>query len=123
MHLQTISSLEKDIAGLKKEIGDRDETIGDKEKRIYDLKKKNQVMKGPDSCREHPCECCGWVKMWVSLGLISSDGSSRCVSRGRLQLSGSRDLPCDGSCSGMDIEAAGVQSASLALAGMPHQCI
>jgi len=41
--LQTISSLEKDIAGLKKEIGERDETIGDKEKRIYDLKKKNQV--------------------------------------------------------------------------------
>ncbi len=43
MLLQTISSLEKDIAGLKKEIGERDETIGDKEKRIYDLKKKNQV--------------------------------------------------------------------------------
>lgn len=41
--LQTINSLEKDIAGLKKEIGERDETIGDKEKRIYDLKKKNQV--------------------------------------------------------------------------------
>jgi len=41
--MQTISSLEKDIAGLKKEIGERDETIGDKEKRIYDLKKKNQV--------------------------------------------------------------------------------
>ena len=41
--LQTISSLEKDIAGLKKEIGERDETIGDKEKRIYDLKKKNQA--------------------------------------------------------------------------------
>ena len=46
--LQTISSLEKDIAGLKKEIGERDETIGDKEKRIYDLKKKNQV--GCSSC-------------------------------------------------------------------------
>lgn len=41
--LQTVSSLEKDIAGLKKEIGERDETIGDKEKRIYDLKKKNQA--------------------------------------------------------------------------------
>ena len=41
--MQTINSLEKDIAGLKKEIGERDETIGDKEKRIYDLKKKNQV--------------------------------------------------------------------------------
>ena len=41
--MQTISSLEKDIAGLKKEIGERDETIGDKEKRIYDLKKKNQA--------------------------------------------------------------------------------
>ncbi len=123
MHLQTISSLEKDIAGLKKEIGDRDETIGDKEKRIYDLKKKNQVMKGPDSCREHPCECCGWVKMWVSYGLISSDGSSRWLSRGRLQLpSHGRALDPD-SCSGIDIEAAGVQSASLALAGMPHQCI
>ena len=45
--LQTISSLEKDIAGLKKEIGERDETIGDKEKRIYDLKKKNQVCFSP----------------------------------------------------------------------------
>ena len=54
MSLQTISSLEKDIAGLKKEIGERDETIGDKEKRIYDLKKKNQVSKGPGSCREYP---------------------------------------------------------------------
>lgn len=53
--LQTISSLEKDIAGLKKEIGERDETIGDKEKRIYDLKKKNQA-----SC----CCCCATVHMW-----------------------------------------------------------
>ena len=55
--LQTISSLEKDIAGLKKEIGERDETIGDKEKRIYDLKKKNQVMNGRGSCREPACDC------------------------------------------------------------------
>ena len=51
--LQTISSLEKDIAGLKKEIGERDETIGDKEKRIYDLKKKNQA--------SYCCTClCVW---------------------------------------------------------------
>lgn len=50
VRLQTISSLEKDIAGLKKEIGERDETIGDKEKRIYDLKKKNQV-----GYLLHPC--------------------------------------------------------------------
>ena len=52
--LQTISSLEKDIAGLKKEIGERDETIGDKEKRIYDLKKKNQVH---HSCLPCPLPC------------------------------------------------------------------
>ena len=52
--LQTISSLEKDIAGLKKEIGERDETIGDKEKRIYDLKKKNQVHR---SCLPCPLPC------------------------------------------------------------------
>ena len=58
--LQTISSLEKDIAGLKKEIGERDETIGDKEKRIYDLKKKNQV------------SCCSHVPSWHALHSVAA---------------------------------------------------
>lgn len=58
--MQTISSLEKDIAGLKKEIGERDETIGDKEKRIYDLKKKNQV------------SCCSHVPGWHALHSVAA---------------------------------------------------
>lgn len=91
--MQTINSLEKDIAGLKKEIGERDETIGDKEKRIYDLKKKNQVQ----SVQHAPlvfllsvltrqgnmkgfvhCMCCSVAFTEVCAQV--ADSASRCVS-------------------------------------------
>ena len=98
MPLQTISSLEKDIAGLKKEILERDETIGDKEKRIYDLKKKNQVIKGLEAVGSIPC----WVKDagCDSDCLVQEQVPELC--RQRPLLLGYRDLASNGSCDGID---------------------